>query len=415
MSRKTATRPRAARPIFSAYEVGRTTASVEENPDRMRVIDEHARVQLVYRLYLDYDHLDFLPVAGADGKIHGYLQRQMFLAMLSRSKYSSELLLRPEVSVSTIMDPRVVLLEGTTPLAEAAEILMRRDDDIRFDPFVVTVDGEVYGVSSVRRVLDGLNQYLQADLNACLAAQRRLMQYDGFPESEAGSDQMFATFLAPLSGPGGDFVRVLRHGNDLTTALLFDVCGKGLKAATMVSVMGALFARYAEDVAEMDRQTHRERFPDLLRQMNSLTYELTPEEMYATGVALLIDRRRRIMLAFDYGHGFLWLRRDNRVFRLSPRSMDEHQVPFFGINPELTMEPRAYRLHPGDLLFCCSDGVVEARNQDKEEFGAARIAPALRSGASPDEVLAILRAAHANFRGNARLTDDRSMLCIAIE
>lgn len=50
------------------------------------------------------------------------------------------------------------------------------------------------------------------------------------------------------------------------------------------------------------------RLADRLREINKLAYDLTPEEMYATGVFILHDKTKQTIEVFDYGHGFIWLK-----------------------------------------------------------------------------------------------------------
>ena len=109
------------------------------------------------------------------GEICGYIRRQMFLASLSQNNYSRELLLRQEMRVAGLMDPRPICLDAYTNLSEASDILMKRDDSVRFDPFIVLLENKYYGISSVRRVLDSVNYYFNLDLKACQEAQERLM------------------------------------------------------------------------------------------------------------------------------------------------------------------------------------------------------------------------------------------------
>ena len=61
-------------------------------------------------------------------------------------------------------------------LSEASEVLMRRDEELRFDPFVVTWCGDFFGTSTVQRVIEGLNRFLIMDSQACDRMQKRIME-----------------------------------------------------------------------------------------------------------------------------------------------------------------------------------------------------------------------------------------------
>ena len=80
---------------------------------------------------------------------------------------------------------------------------------------------------------------------------------------------------------------------------------------------------------------------------------------------------------------------------------------------DLQIEPVHYRLQDRDLLFSCSDGILEQRDGSGQMFGASRIEQIL-TGTRPDparinrEVLQYWES----FREDTRPTDDLSMLSV---
>lgn len=411
------------RPIFSAYEVGktaRTAAQISQaTGGRSIVLNENTRTSEVHDIYQEYAEMDFLPVENDAGRITGYIRRQMFFAALSQNQFMRDLLLKPDMTVAGIMDPRVICLDSHTRLPEASETLMSREDEVRFDPFVITHEGEFYGISSVRRVLDALNFYFKQDLIACDEAQRSVMQTGGFGAS-ADSVLRAASRVEPLTGPGGDYSAVFDLNERLTLMVLFDVCGKGLKASQMV----ATIATSIRTMLEFDRRPEE---LDLLKydlsaklhRLNRLVYDINPEGMYATGVAMLFDRSRRVMQLFDFGHSLVWLRRKNKIYNLcdSVEFDASGGVPFFGIDPDLQIRGKSFQLRAGDALFVCSDGINEAKNREKEEFGVDAIMEtllAIGDAREPEAILGEVDRVWREFRGGYRQLDDVSMLAATI-
>ncbi len=400
------------RVIFSAYEVGRTARRLhEDDANAVGLIRGDMSVVDVETLYAEKPELDFLPIRNELDEFVGYVRRESFLAALGRGQYARELLLRPERRIDELMDERIVCLDAHCTLSEASRELMARPEEIRFDPFVVLLEDRFHGISSVRRVLDGLNHYFNLDMDACKQAQDRLMEV---PERAVENTLNWARLVQPLNGPGGDYVKVFDLDEDLSVAVLFDVCGKGIKAANMVMAIGSVFESLFAS-GEVSRA--RMGGPGLagrLSRLNNLLWRMTPEEMYATGVVLLLEKRKYLLRVFEYGHGLLWLRRGNRIHRLADESPPE--LPFLGIRPDCDVQAVNYRLKPGDLIFSCSDGVTEMKNRAKEEFGLGRTTEVMGRGINePSELVRRMHLELEDFRDGARIGDDVSMLAVLME
>ena len=71
-----------------------------------------------------------------------------------------------------------------------------------------------------------------------------------------------------------------------------------------------------------------------------------------------------------------------------------------------------FQMHPGDLLFIPTDGLVEAFNHDGEQFGLERVRDFLvdSSNLSPEEVINGLFEQVRFFGAGVHLDDDVTML-----
>jgi len=400
------------RPIFSAFQLGKIcTKKREENGElSLASIPESASVASLHDIYTSIQTLDFLPVARNDA-ITGYLRRQMFFAQLSETRFSRELLLRQEMTAANMMESRVTILDAGMNLSEASEVLMRRDEEIRFDPFVVTWCGDFFGTSTVQRVIEGLNRFLIMDSQACDRMQKRIMEPMNRQVEIAAE---YHTIIEPLIAPGGDYADVIELNDRYTLAVLFDVCGKGLKAATMVtsiaSVLKTLIYKLDADGIDLPRILL------MMHSANQLLYTLTCQEMYATGVVLILDKERLVLSVLDYGHGLLWLKRGKGVHRLSAHIEHDLAIPFLGIHENLDLPAGHFRLERGDTLFACSDGIVESKNLAKEEYGVDRVKRLLRSlpcSSAQAQNMAI-HEDWESFTEGTRRTDDLSQLSIRL-
>lgn len=409
------------RPIFSAYECGKLaiTLPVLEKEKKFFLINQYLRFQTLYEEYMANDELDFLPVFDTDSnEIIGYTMRQRILAALSKGPFSKELLLRPEVTVSAVYDKRVLCIDAYTNLSEASYLLMQREEDIRFDPFIITVDGYFYGICSIQKILDGLNSFLEKDMSYCEVSQLKLMletNRNFKEESNLSVDYR----VNCLHGPGGDYVGTFCLSPNLSLFVHLDVCGKGLKASNVVMVIGAILKTWVE--AEKKKDLSNFKLSESLSQLNRLSYSLTPDEMYATGVFVLYDKLNQTIEVFDYGHGFIWLKRKNKAARLSEYMEDSEsnkidKMPFFAINEELDLKSKKFKVKPGDFIFICTDGIVEQKNIYKEEFGATNIKKVLKEfdGKNPTQLNDLILEEWEDFRKHYKIMDDYSILSIAV-
>lgn len=407
-------RRRTPRTVFSAFQLGKicdpaqslsriTGGAIEE-------VTEDTSAAALHELYLKFPQLDFLPVM-QNGRLAGYVRRQMFFAQLSQTRFSRELLLRGDVSVSSIMDPRVAALDAEMTLSEASLALMARQESVRFDPFVILHETRVIGTATVQKVIEGLNRYLHLDFQACDLSQKRVMEpMKRFVENPV----RYSVLVEPLIAPGGDYADFIELSERYSLGVLFDVCGKGLKASTMVTTIASVLRTlvYRMDFESID-------LPNILLSLhflNQIVYHLTGQEMYATGAALILDKERMILSVVDFGHGFVWLKRGKIVHRLSAHMKDGGAVPFLGIHEDIAPPSGHFKVRPGDLLFVCSDGIVEARNTDKVEFTGDGVRKALRAAQSDPEhaILTVMRSLQEHT-GKARRTDDISALSLLVE
>lgn len=407
-------RRRSLRTVFSAFQLGKICDPGQSlsriTGGELDELTADMSAAALHDLYIRFPELDFLPVMHGQ-RLAGYVRRQMFFAKLSETKFSRELLLREDVNVASILDARVAALDAEMTLTEASTALMARDEAVRFDPFVIVHEGRVLGTATVQKVIEGLNRYLHLDFQACDLSQKRVME----PMNRFVENPMSRFILVePLIAPGGDYADFIELNERYSLGVLFDVCGKGLKASTMVTTIASVLRTlvYRLDFESLD-------LPNILLSLHFLNqnvFHLTGSEMYATGAALIFDKERMILSVVDFGHGFVWLKHGRIVHRLSAHMKDGGPVPFLGIHEDVAPPSGHFKIRPGDLIFVCSDGIVEARDMDKTEFTGEGVRKALRDApVDPHQAsLAVMKSFEAHLNG-ARRSDDVSLLCAMVE
>jgi serine phosphatase RsbU (regulator of sigma subunit) len=199
------------------------------------------------------------------------------------------------------------------------------------------------------------------DLAIAQQVQTRL-----FPQRQPPTRTLaYAGICLPARTVGGDYYDFLDLGSRRLGLVLADIAGKGIGAALlMANLQAALRSQYATAWEQPER---------FLRSVNQLLYENTAEGAYATLFFAEYDDDTRKLRYSNCGHPpALLLRGDNGLERLGATCT---VVGLFD-KWDCAMEER--QLAPGDALLLYTDGVTEARNDEGEEFGEARLLEAAR-------------------------------------
>lgn len=176
----------------------------------------------------------------------------------------------------------------------------------------------------------------------------------------------YAGICLPVGHLGGDYFDFLDLGRDYLGLAVGDISGKGIAAALlMASLQASLRSQCALALDDIG---------SLLRSVNRVFHENTPEASYATlFFAEYQDENQRLRYV-NCGHPApLLLHADNSVERL------ESTATVLGLQEDWDCEIAAAQLMPGDTLVLYTDGITEALNEAGEEFGERRLVELLRS------------------------------------
>jgi sigma-B regulation protein RsbU (phosphoserine phosphatase) len=227
-----------------------------------------------------------------------------------------------------------------------------------------------------------------------------------------GVDIAFAT--RPQNTVAGDyydaFLRPVVPQNSVTPPLLVtvaDVAGKSVPAALLMATFQASLRALAATPVTLD---------DIVEGLDRYCRAHSLDgRRFTTAFLAQIDPKTREMVYVNAGHNDPILRRASGQIERLPTG-----GPPFGL-PLFTDEPVPYpsgrvQLHPGDLLFIFTDGVVEAVNDAGEEYGEARLLPCVQNVApeTSDETLKRVMADVNAFVGYARQHDDITCLVLRV-
>ncbi len=192
----------------------------------------------------------------------------------------------------------------------------------------------------------------------------------------------------PCKAIGGDFFDVIAAGGNIS-AVLADICGKGVSAALLASILQGMI--YAQLQASMPLE-------EIAGVANRFLCQKDLGEKYAT---LTIARLspEGLLEFINCGHVPPFLVRGGTLVRTTP------QNPPVGLLDGLAYTTESYQLAPGDRLVVFTDGITEAQDAAGEFFGDDRLRDAVAAD-SFEEIFARVQA----FCGDTPLNDDCTVL-----
>jgi len=187
-----------------------------------------------------------------------------------------------------------------------------------------------------------------------------------FPQKLPTLDTLEYAAYCRQAGPvGGDYYDFLDLGPGRLGLVLADISGKGVAAALLMANLQASL-RSLRGQAWDD-------LPGVIQSVNQLFCESTERERYATLFFGCYDDARHALRYVNCGHyPPLVVRAGEGVTRL------DSTATVLGLFDRVEVAVGEVELAPGDLLAIFSDGVIEARGRDGEEFGEQRLLRLLR-------------------------------------
>jgi len=173
-----------------------------------------------------------------------------------------------------------------------------------------------------------------------------------------GVDIAFAT--RPAKTIGGDYYDAFRRATDGPLLIaVADVCGKSVPAAMLMATFQASLRALASASGSLS---------ELVGGLNRQVCANSQNGRFTTAFLAELDPATGVLSYLCAGHNPPILKReDGKIERLKSENMP------LGIELKENYKTGVTRLEPHDLLVIYTDGVTEARNEDHEDFGEARL------------------------------------------
>ena len=243
---------------------------------------------------------------------------------------------------------------------------------------------------------------MKRDLEIAKEIQTWLMP--AAPPQVAGVDMAFAT--RPANTVAGDYYDAFVRPSASPTCppllvVVADVAGKSVPAALLMATLQASLHTLT-DICTTPIE--------LIERLNH--YACTQNiggQRFTTAFLAELDPVSRQMTYINAGHNWPVLRRTSGAIE----RLDIGGVPL-GLMPSARYQSGQVTLDSGDLLLIFTDGLVEAENDQEEEYGEFRMLATMNSyyGRSASEVLRGLMTSADQFVGTAPQHDDITCLVL---
>ena len=269
---------------------------------------------------------------------------------------------------------------------------------IDFEDLRVTIDRTLEHLEMLREALASRDKLvaIQHELGVANKMQQSILP-TVFPSSD--EFDLFAS-MTPAREVSGDFYDFLHLPEGKIGMTIADVSDKGVPAA--------LFMMSSRTLIKGAAIGHKEP-RDVLAEVNDLLEQDNVSAMFVTVLYAVFDPNTGVLTYSSGGHDPPIVLRSDGSAEVLPTTKDIA----LGIAPGFTFHQESVRLAPGDRVAMFTDGVTEATNADKEQFGMNRLTGALANlapGNARHTTDAILEAVE-EFVSGAPQSDD--ITCLA--
>jgi sigma-B regulation protein RsbU (phosphoserine phosphatase) len=257
-------------------------------------------------------------------------------------------------------------------------------------------------ISVLNEKLKDENVRLNAELD--VARQLQLMVLPGEKELSSIPDLDIACIMNPADEVGGDYYDFIKTNGSVKFGI-GDVTGHGLPAGVIM-----LMAQMAIKTMVHTGETNMKKILSLVNKvLYSNILRITEDKSMTLSLLDYKDKTYTLVGQHEY---VILCKNDGKV-----KIMDTNNLGIFvGIEPDISefIKQAKFSLESGDLVVFYTDGVTEAINEKKQEFGIKRLCKLIREHHTlpSRSILEKITQAHKKYIGKAKVYDDISLVVI---
>ncbi|MCU0373074.1 MAG: serine/threonine-protein phosphatase [Ignavibacteria bacterium] len=235
----------------------------------------------------------------------------------------------------------------------------------------------------------------------------REIQLSMLPESvKSIGDLHIAATSIPANEVGGDYYDYFRISDTKTGIFICDVSGHGVASALLLSGLRSCMHLVLEDTSNPK---------EIFIKLNRMIRKTQNRKMFVTAVFAVIDSANNKCTMFNAGHlpPYKISGDSNELFKIKRHGITLGATDNFINSDEDNLV--TFDFKKGDRLLLYTDGIIEAMNSRKDEYGFERLENYLYAHAesSPSELLDRLVKDVNVFTGDSEKIDDISILVLS--
>ncbi len=203
-----------------------------------------------------------------------------------------------------------------------------------------------------------------------------------------------------LKTVGGDFYDYFMISPTTMSIAIADISGKGVPAALLMPAVKLAIRAIAPNSSSPEQ---------VLKHVNAHLFELTEARHYVTLVMVFINLEKNQITYVNAGHPPpILINNEGKAV-----SLDKGGLPA-GILPDSVYESGKINFSEEDTLIMYSDGITEARDTNRHEYGFDRI-KTLAAGHNTTYSAGLVSAIEndvSEFIGSEELTDDKTIIVV---
>ena len=274
---------------------------------------------------------------------------------------------------------------------------------IDMDDLAMTIEK---AIAQIRFVHESQKEHTQLEtLREDLISAKEIQQsflpnvFPPFPEDTDKLD-IYASMEA-AKDIGGDYYDFFRIDDDRIALVIADVCGKGIPAALYMAVSRTI-------IRSNGMQCSNAR--DCITKSNRLLESISANYMFVTVFYAIFNTKTGLVTYCNAGHNppFI-LRADGSTEELP---LTKNMI--VGYYNDFEFKDDTLQLDHGDTLVMFTDGVTEAMDLSRNEFGEKRLNDILinHAGKSSREIVDAIKAGITDFAEGAEQSDDITILVL---